>query len=141
MLLLCSFGSQQWRILLASINDFLCLSIFHLVDHDSLQPYTSLYHFFACYCHLSFRKTCNFLFCCILDGVIVLHVILTNPTELGGMAIPTTILKSTPIRLNYFLFHIRQGTKAGGKLEASIAFMQFKIGTFQQLDTRIPRPR
>ncbi len=60
------------------------------------------------------------------------RAVLYGPLALGGMALPNTITKTTTTRLTYFFHHTRLNTNVGKKLDASITFLQFEIGTFQQ---------
>ena len=61
------------------------------------------------------------------------RAVLHGPCELGGMDIPSlkSILKS--IRVNYFLYHTRQQTQVGIKLELSLAHLQIEVSTLSQM--------
>lgn len=55
--------------------------------------------------------------------------VLFGPCELGGLGIDNLRTILTTTRLNYFLYHTRQGTQVGKKLETSAAHLQIEIGT------------
>ncbi len=59
------------------------------------------------------------------------RAILHGPLEYGGLALPTSISKKVTIRINYFLYHIRNSTKIGSKVDVSIVFLQLEVGVFQ----------
>lgn len=59
------------------------------------------------------------------------HAVLHSPLKYGGMAIPTTLSRTATTRIIYFLYHIRQSSKVGIKLDASVTFLQLEIGIFQ----------
>ncbi len=61
------------------------------------------------------------------------RAIIYGPTQYGGMAIPTSLSKTSTTRLNYFLYHIRETSNVGTKLEASIIYLQLEIGLFTSL--------
>jgi hypothetical protein len=58
--------------------------------------------------------------------------ILHRPTILGGLGIPDVTSQVTAIRLNYFLFTIRQQSHVSMKLEISIIITQLEVGVFKQ---------
>jgi hypothetical protein len=56
------------------------------------------------------------------------RAVLHGPCELGGMEIPSLSSILTTIRVNYFLYHTRQKTQVGKKLEISLAHLQIEVG-------------
>jgi hypothetical protein len=63
------------------------------------------------------------------------RVVLHGPMALGGMSLPNTIKKTTSTRLTYFFYHTRLNTQIGKKLDASITFLQYEAGLFDQFLT------
>jgi hypothetical protein len=61
------------------------------------------------------------------------RAILHGPMELGGLGIPTKVSKTVTQRVNYFLYHMRQGTTVGEQLEITRAFLQMEIGLCQNV--------
>jgi hypothetical protein len=54
--------------------------------------------------------------------------ILYGPLDLGGMGLPCLQMALAIIRINYFLYHTRQQTEVGQKLEISVAHVQMESG-------------
>jgi hypothetical protein len=65
------------------------------------------------------------------------RAVLHGPCEFGGMEIPSLSIILTTIRVNYFLYHTRQKTQVGKKLEISLAHLQTKVGLCSQV---LPSP-
>jgi hypothetical protein len=63
------------------------------------------------------------------------RAVIYGPLHLGGLAIPTTLSSTATTRINYFLYHTRNSSKVGIKLEASIIYLQLEIGIFNSFLT------
>jgi hypothetical protein len=63
------------------------------------------------------------------------RAILYGPTMLGGLSLSTVFTRNSTTRINYFFYHTRLDTPVGKKLDASRTFLQFEVGTFEQVLT------
>ncbi len=61
------------------------------------------------------------------------RAVLHGPADIDGMDIPSLRSILTTIRINYFLYHTRQQSQVGLKLELSTTHLQIETGLCQQV--------